>query len=96
MYILSGKNDAIIDSTFVERFCIVKHQDAVLIVASYSDVRLPVTIGKYADGNEAEEAFSALFGALSGEQRYFIMPSSVLFTRERAVSDARTKRRGGS
>lgn len=96
MYILSGKDDEILDSAFIERFRKIRHQDAVLIIASYGDSRPAITIGKYANDSEADEAFGALFYALSDDKRYFIMPTSTLFSRERAVSDARTKRRGGS
>lgn len=48
MYILISDRKSIVDSAFVERFCIVEKPDACLVVASYSADRA-VTIGRYAD-----------------------------------------------
>lgn len=64
MYILASDMKIILDSRFIERFCIVEKPDAVLIIASYSADRA-VTIGKYADRKEADAAFASLFGNLA-------------------------------
>lgn len=97
MYILTSDAKSIIDSRFVERFCIVEKPDAVLIIASYS-VDHAVTIGKYADRKEADDAFSRLFNNLVGNDGSvpFSMPDSVLFHGEKWKRDARTPRKGGS
>ena len=77
--------------------CIVEKQDVVLIIASYS-AYLAVTIGKYADRKEADDAFFKLFNSLAGNDSSvpFTMPDSVLFHGESWKRDARTKRKGGS
>ena len=96
MYIMTEKCREIINSEFVERFCVVEKEDAVLIVASYNDVRRAVTMARYRDKKEAEWAMGELMGALSGGSTYFYMPDSVLHWEEHIKKDARTKRRGGS
>lgn len=96
MYILSGNKKEIINSDFVERFLIAIKPDTALVIASYSDVRPPVTMGKCADENEGIEVLSDLYGALSGGAAYYQMPESKLFSEEKWKRDARTKRKGGS
>lgn len=97
MYILMSDRKSIVDSAFVERFCIVEKPDACLVVASYSADRA-VTIGRYADRKEADAAFSGLLNSLVGNSGtyLFTMPDSVLFHSEERKRDARTKRKGGS
>ena len=97
MYILAGDGKSIIDTDFVERFCIVEKLDACLIVASYSADRA-VTIGRYADRKEADAAFNCLFNDLGGygDRHTFTMPDSVLYYGEKRKRDARTARKGGS
>lgn len=94
MYILTSDGKNIIDSNFVERFCVVKKPDAVLIIASYSADRA-VTIGKYADEKEALGAFRGLFASITSGTDYK-MDDSVMFHGERWARGARTKRKGGS
>lgn len=96
MYILAGNKKEIINSEFVERFCIVIKPDAALVNASYSDVRPPVTMGKYADDKEGVEVLGDLYGALSGGAAYYTMPESKLFAEEKWKRDSRAKRKGGS
>lgn len=96
MIILSGDKKQIIDSRYVERFCIVEKSDAALIVASYGADRPPVTIAKYADIREARPVLEDLFYDLGADKNQFTMPESVLFSEERQVHDARTRRKGGS
>lgn len=96
MYILSGNRKEIVNSEFVERFCVVVKDDAALIVASYSALRQPVTVARYADLREAVDALGQLMGALAGGQACFDMPESRLYANERFMRDARTKRKGGS
>lgn len=97
MYILTSDMKSIVDSSFVERFCIVEKPDAVLIVASYSAERA-VTIGRYADRKEADAAFNGLLNNLvgSGNTYSFTMPDSILYHGEKRKRDARTIRKGGS
>jgi hypothetical protein len=96
MYILSGNDHEIVNSEFVERFRIVEKPDAVLIVASYSDVRPPITLARYRDMEEAEDALIELFRDLYCKEAYFRMPESSYHAAEAEVRDARTKRKGGS
>ena len=96
MYIMTAGGRQIINCEFVERFCIAEKEDATLIVASYSDVRPPVTLGRYKDPEEARRANEELMGALAGGQTCFDMPESLLYYAEHIKKDARTKRRGGS
>lgn len=95
MYIRTQDSRQIVDSGYVERFCIVIKPDAVLIIASYSENRA-VTIGKYADKGEAGDAFDALYYALCNANPSFDMPQSRLFCGEPEKKDARGKRKGGS
>ena len=97
MYIMASNGKDIVDSSFVERFCLVEKPDAWLVVASYSESRI-VTIGRYANRDEADSAFCRLFSDLAGcSGTYaFTMPDSVLYHGEKWKRDARTKRKGGS
>ena len=95
MYIRTQEARQIIDSTYVERFCLVVKPDAVLIIASYSENRA-VTIGKYADKEEAGGAFNDLYYSLCNGDTSFDMPQSRLFCGETTKKDARTRRKGGS
>ena len=65
MFFLNETGCELINSSYVERFCVVKKPDASLIVASYGDVRPPVTIGRYADKSEAMEALANLSQSLN-------------------------------
>ena len=93
MYILAGKQ--LINSNFVERFCIVEKNDAALVVASYNDTRPAVTLSRYKNIHEATGVLVELMYALSGEQTTFSMPDSSLY-HEKIIKDARTRRKGGS
>lgn len=95
MYILTSDQKSIIDSGFVERFCLVEKPDACMIVASYSAERM-VTIGKYKDRAEADGALYMLYRALWADEPFFEMPDSVLFHGCSEKRDARIKRKGGS
>ena len=94
MFILTADRKNIVDTSFVERFCYIVHPDAVQIIASYSADRF-VTLGKYANRQEADAAFSQLFRAVVNDE-YLEMPDSVLWHEERRKHDARTARKGGS
>lgn len=95
MFILTSDQKSIIDSCFVQRFCLIEKPDAVLLLASYS-ADFCVTVGKYADKPEAHAALSALFSALSSGSECFSMPDSRMFGVDCKVHDARTRRKGGS
>lgn len=96
MYILNSANDQLINADFAERFCVAEKPDAALVIASYSDTRPPVTVGRYKDAEEARAVLFEIMQALAGEQRYYTMPESRRYHGERVIKDARTKRRGGS
>lgn len=96
MYILDGRKMQVVNSEFVERFCISEKPDAALILASYSSERQPITLARYKDVREAQETLGDIFGALAGGQTCYTMPDSLMFAEERIKKDARTKRRGGS
>lgn len=95
MYILTSDQKSIVDSGFVERFCLVEKPDACMIVASYSAERM-VTIGKYKNREEADNVLYTLYRALGMDEPFFEMPDSVLFHGCSKKRDARTKRKGGS
>lgn len=95
MYILTSDEKSIVDSNFVERFCVVDKPDAVLIIASYSADRA-VTVGRYKDRTEANHALFDLYSSLRCGDAWFDMPDSELFHSEHKKQDARTKRKGGS
>lgn len=96
MWILTSDGKSIVDSNFVERFCLVEKPDAVLIVASYSAERI-VTIGRYADKKEAVSALTDLQINLVGNScSPYIMMDSILYHGEQWRRDARVARRGGS
>lgn len=96
MYIMTGDGKQIINSEYVERFCAVKKSDAALIVASYSDIRPPVTLARYKDIDEAQSTLEELLTAMAGGQSCYTMPESRLFFEEKVKKDARTKRKGSS
>lgn len=97
MYILNGAGMEIVNTDFVERFCVVRKEDAALIVASYHTDRPPVTLARYAGVGEAQAALQTLFYDLAGGGKAALeMPESSLYGTEPVRRDARTKRRGGS
>ena len=95
MYIMNEAGTEILNSEFVERFCIARKPDATLIVASYSENRY-VTVARYSNEKEAFRVLGELFGALAAGQTYFDMPASLMFAEQFVKKDARTKRKGGS
>lgn len=95
VYIFTSDKKSILDSVFVERFCIVQKPDAVLVIASYNADRA-VTIGKYADLEEAHGVLAAMYVAISAGDENYTMPDSRLFGEDFRKRDARTKRKGGS
>lgn len=98
MYVMTSNGAQIINSDFVERFVIVEKPDAALILASYTSANEPppVTIGRYKDRKEAQDALEDMFSALASKFDCYTMPDSVLFFEEHTKKDARTKRKGGS
>lgn len=96
MYILSGDKKQIVNSEYVERFCISEKDDAALIVLSYSNTRPAVTLARYKNLEEAQSVLMELMLSISGGQLYFSMPESRLYAEEQIVNDARIKRRGKS
>ena len=96
MYIMNAMQNTVLNSNFVERFLVADKGDAALVIASYSQDRSPVTMGRYKDKKEAQEALGNLFSALYGGQAGFTMPDSVLYYAQIEKKDSRTKRKGGS
>lgn len=96
MYIMNAMQNAVLNSDFVERFLIADKEDAALVIASYSQDRNPVTIGRYKDKKEAQGALTNLYTALYGGQAGFTMPDSTLYYEQIGINDGRTKRKGGS
>ena len=88
MYILTGDKKQIINSDFVERFCI--------IVASYDKNAKVVTVARYRDLREAQKVLGELLCAIAGGQAYYTMPESLLYAEQHISKDARIKRKGGS
>lgn len=64
MFFQNERGTELINSDFVERFCTVERDDAVLVIASYGADR-SVTLGRYATPREAEEALSQILTALN-------------------------------
>lgn len=95
MYIFASDRKSILDSRYIERFCLVEKPDAFLIIASYSADRA-VTIGKYADREEAYSVLYSIYSSLDLDEQSFTMPDSRLFSEQSIKKDARTKRKGGS
>lgn len=73
MYILSGDKKQIINSDFVERFCISEKPDAALIVASYDKNAKVVTLARYRDLREAQKVLGELLCAIAGGQAYYTL-----------------------
>lgn len=96
MYILTQDGTQVLDADKVERFCVSVMSDCDRIVASYSDIRPPVTIARYAKSEHAGQYLFNLLTALSAGEKAFCMPLSVLQAEERHIHDTRQKRKGGS
>ena len=96
MYIMNAMCNEIINSEFVERFHVEDKGDAALLIASYSDTRRPVTMGRYKTEKEAIDALMDMYAALYGGQTGYIMPESRYYAEEFIKKDARQKRKGGS
>lgn len=98
MYILNERQTEIINSDYVERFVVAEKPDAGLCIASYARTgeKQCVTIGRYKNLKEAQEALAGLFLAMAAGETSYRMPPSLYYDEERTVRDARTKRRGGS
>lgn len=95
MYIFTSDQKNILDSSFVERFCLVEKPDACLIIASYGSDRA-VTIGKYEDKEEAHGVLAEIYTSLSLGEASYTMPDSRLFGSQKWIRDARQRRKGGS
>lgn len=94
MYLLSGDGKSIVNSEFVERFCVVPKDDFTLICASYSDTRPPVTIGRYESKGKALDVLLDLLFVLEENDAVFSMPA--LQSEQPVKRDARVKRKGAS
>ena len=97
MWIMNEREKELINCDHVQRFCIVKRSDAVLIVASYAvgDASC-ATVAKYKTVEEAKEALADLHAAICDNERYYVMIPSTLWDEEERKRDARVKRKGGS
>ena len=72
MWFMNGNCSEIVNSEYVERFVIVKRDDAVLIVASYGDTRMK-TVGRYRNEKEAGAALVNLFRAITKNSEVYFM-----------------------
>ena len=75
MWFMNRNESEIVNSEYVERFVIVKRDDAVLIVASYGETRMK-TLGRYRNEEEAGTALLNLFRAISENSEFYFMDSS--------------------
>lgn len=96
MYIMVAAGTQFVDSDFFRRYMIISKDDAILITGVYDDETRPITLGRYADMNEAKSTLTDLFCALAGGNTHYFMPDSRLFYAQEKIHDARTKRKGGS
>lgn len=96
MWIVAEDRKRIVNSDFVKQFFIAQKPDAALVGSSFGEESPAVTLGRYEDMEEANDAFTALLHAVAGGQTYYYMQDSRLFYEEKQVHDARVKRKGGS
>ena len=75
MWFMNGNCSEIVNSEYVERFVVVKRDDAVLIVASYGETRRK-TVGRYRNEKEAGAALVNLFRAIAKNSEVYFMDSS--------------------
>lgn len=98
MFFLNERGLELINSNYVERLCIVQKSDAALIVASYGNERPPVTLGRYADVQEAMIALCHLSQALNDGEHICMIEST--YGGKQIKSDAyhgkKAKSHGGS
>lgn len=95
MQIMCQNHRNLVNSEYVDHFSVAEKTDATLIVAGLTN-GTPVTMGRYKEAKEAEEAFLEMFSALVGGQQGFYMPESTLFCEQAQAKDSRVKRKGGS
>lgn len=96
MFIMTAAETQLIESKFVKRYQIFEKDDAVLVSGIYDDTSHVITLGRYADMDEAKAALTNLLYALAGGQTHYFMPDSRLFYEQPKKYDARTRRKGGS
>ena len=96
MYILNQAGTEIINSEYMERFCVARKPENALVVASPGRDKQPTTLGRYENVTEACEVLDALFDALRYSEDSFLMPPSCAHADDYRIRDARQKRRGGS
>lgn len=75
MWFMNGNRTEIVNTDYVERFVIVKKDDAVLICASYSETRVK-TVARYRDEKEACSALSELLRAISENADFYFVDGS--------------------
>lgn len=98
MFFINENGYEIVNTTFVERFCIVEKSDAALIVASYGENRA-VTVGRYKDKDEAGVALYDLCAAIDNDAPYKMLASSYAAATVRAGNGyhgKKIKNHGGS
>lgn len=76
MYIMNGSRTELINTDHVQRFAIVKKEDACLIIASYGAEAQPVTLARYKTQDEAAVALCDLNMAISNDEASYSMPAS--------------------
>ena len=93
MILLCEETGQLVDLSKVERLCIAQKNDAALIVASYSDSRPAVTLGRYRTKEAALDVLRNIYYQSPDEG--LILPDGGMHE-EKTIKDARVKRRGGS
>lgn len=96
MLIMVAAGTQFVESDILKRYMVSAKDDAVLIAGICDDISKPITLGRYADMEEAKTTLMNLLYALAGGQAYYFMPDSRLFYEQEKKHDARTKRKGGS
>lgn len=74
MNIINGQANEIINSSFIQRFCIIETEEPFLLIALLSGEKCPFALAWYQTAQEAEAAFSALAAAFEKNRPFFRMP----------------------
>lgn len=93
MFIINGTGREIINTDFVQRFCMVEKYDSTLLIASYGLDVAPVTVARYKTKKEAAEALKSLHTALCNGMNGYALPVST--SEVRPVKRAEKAETGG-
>lgn len=96
MYIMNERAGMFVNTDYIRKIFLTDTSDSVLLSMQWDGVDKPVTLERYRDRKEAEEALNQLFRAISDKAPSFYMPESSYYFEEHLIKDARIKRKGGS